>query len=439
MADENNKENSKDTDSPLEALTAQLDTFSEKLKHKDKEANGRPFRVILSSWQLAPYKYADLAEKIDEFSSYLRAHDYQSSEDFNQILLGITEKFKYLDERVLPHFSSSIPDSISAVRVFSQTIDLARQSTNPYQTGLTEGSVQKKLLDVNKKINVTKLRLENSCVLLSGIDEKIERITKAAETADNLPVTLKELAEANEKIQEVKRESEKAKAEISSCELRIKDVDLYASDAKKIIESISTRCDEILMKSTGVGLAASFTKRSKELIRATKVWTFVLTLSLIAVVFSAYWRSSAIMELMLGSERANSLVVFANYAISVLAIGAPIWLAWLATKQIGYNFRLSEDYAFKASVSQAYEGFRREAHNQGGDLERKILESIVGRYDQEPLRYVATSVHGSPVHEILDKSFWNKFHKVDKGQGEKRRADSTAQAKLASEESNNLQ
>jgi hypothetical protein len=50
-----------------------------------------------------------------------------------------------------------------------------------------------------------------------------------------------------------------------------------------------------------------------------------------------------------------------DVVLSLLSIGAPIWLAWQATKQIGQRFRLSEDYAFKASISRAYEGFRREA------------------------------------------------------------------------------
>ena len=54
-------------------------------------------------------------------------------------------------------------------------------------------------------------------------------------------------------------------------------------------------------------------------------------------------------------------IVWTRLAMSLLSVGGPIWFAWLATKQIGQRFKLAEDYAYKASVSKAYEGYRREA------------------------------------------------------------------------------
>ena len=88
--------------------------------------------------------------------------------------------------------------------------------------------------------------------------------------------------------------------------------------------------------------------------------------------------------------------------LSALSVGAPIWFAWLATKQIGQRFRLSEDYAFKASISRAYEGYRREAARIGGsDMEEKLLASALSRLDELPLRLVETPSHGSPLHELL--------------------------------------
>jgi hypothetical protein len=86
----------------------------------------------------------------------------------------------------------------------------------------------------------------------------------------------------------------------------------------------------------------------------------------------------------------------------LLSIGAPIWFAWLATKQIGQRFRLSEDYAFKASISRAYEGFRREAARMDKDLEARLLASALTRLDELPLRLVETESHGSPWHELAN-------------------------------------
>jgi hypothetical protein len=89
-----------------------------------------------------------------------------------------------------------------------------------------------------------------------------------------------------------------------------------------------------------------------------------------------------------------------NLLLSLLSVGAPVWFGWLATKQIGQRFRLAEDYAFKASVSRAYEGFRREAARVDKDMEARLLSSALGRLDEIPLRLVETEAHGSPWHEL---------------------------------------
>ena len=72
----------------------------------------------------------------------------------------------------------------------------------------------------------------------------------------------------------------------------------------------------------------------------------------------------------------------------------------MATKQIGQRFRLAEDYAFKASISRAYEGFRREAARVDKDMEARLLASALTRLDELPLRLVETDSHGSPWHEL---------------------------------------
>jgi hypothetical protein len=89
-------------------------------------------------------------------------------------------------------------------------------------------------------------------------------------------------------------------------------------------------------------------------------------------------------------------IIYPNVVLSLLSVGAPIWFAWLSTKQIGQRFRLSEDYAFKASISRAYEGFRREAARIDKDLEARLLASALNRLDELPLRLVETESHGSP-------------------------------------------
>jgi hypothetical protein len=96
----------------------------------------------------------------------------------------------------------------------------------------------------------------------------------------------------------------------------------------------------------------------------------------------------------------------------VLSVGAPVWFAWLATKQIGQRFRLAEDYAFKASISRAYEGFRREAARFDKDMEAKLLTSALTRLDEQPLRLVEADSHGSPWQELASSNVVKHAMKV---------------------------
>ena len=89
---------------------------------------------------------------------------------------------------------------------------------------------------------------------------------------------------------------------------------------------------------------------------------------------------------------------------SVLSVGVSVWFAWLSTKQIGQRFRLAEDYAFKASISRAYEGFCREAARFDKDMEAKLLTSALTRLDELPLHLVETDSHGSSWHELASPS-----------------------------------
>jgi hypothetical protein len=83
-------------------------------------------------------------------------------------------------------------------------------------------------------------------------------------------------------------------------------------------------------------------------------------------------------------------------------VGAPVWFSWLATKQIGQRFRLAEDYAFKASVAKAYEGYKLEATRLDPNFEKRLFASALTRLDEAPLRLVETGSPGSPWHELID-------------------------------------
>jgi phage gp37-like protein len=94
-------------------------------------------------------------------------------------------------------------------------------------------------------------------------------------------------------------------------------------------------------------------------------------------------------------------VVLLNLALGALSVAPAVWVAWIATKQIGQRFRLAEDYAYKAALSTAYEGYRAEASKLDPLFEAQLFAIALGRLDELPLRLVEKDVHGSPWHELV--------------------------------------
>ena len=61
----------------------------------------------------------------------------------------------------------------------------------------------------------------------------------------------------------------------------------------------------------------------------------------------------------------------------------------------------STDYAFKASVSKAYEGFRKEAVSLDPEFAKRLFGSALDRLDELPSRLVTKGHHNSPVEALL--------------------------------------
>ena len=99
--------------------------------------------------------------------------------------------------------------------------------------------------------------------------------------------------------------------------------------------------------------------------------------------------------------------------LSFLSIGVPLWFAWISTKQISQRFRIAEDYAFKASVAKAYEGYRKEAARIDETFEARLFASALTRLEEAPLRLVEGESHGSPWHELVaSAAFQNALRTV---------------------------
>lgn len=171
----------------------------------------------------------------------------------------------------------------------------------------------------------------------------------------------------------------------------------HNEQAKKLID----QCEAAYHITTTKGLAGAFDQRAEKL--AWSMWTWVAGLVAALGIGSLIGSQRLdILSAALQATNPNWGGIATHVILSLLSVGAPLWFAWISTKQIGQRFRLAEDYAFKASVAKAYEGYRKEAARIDPEFEAKLFGSALARLDEPPLRLVETGNHGSPWHELAN-------------------------------------
>lgn len=259
-----------------------------------------------------------------------------------------------------------------------------------------EGLVPKEFA---KKLRSIKAQIGSLTSGSSNLEEQMSSIKDAYEAAQNLPTDLESLQEARDKVDEFKTSSEKnstlAQSAFENIQTILKDIQEIKEDSVKLLKST----EDAYSAATTKGLAQAFQERADKTASSMWVWVGGLVIALIVGAVSASYRISSLEE-SLKVNPSSSLSSF-NLIVSLFSVGAPIWFAWIATKQIGHRFRLSEDYGFKASVAKAYEGYRREAVRVDPEQAARLFKIAVDRLEEAPLRFVEHETHGSPWHELL--------------------------------------
>lgn len=242
------------------------------------------------------------------------------------------------------------------------------------------------------------------------IGAKIADIESAHAAADQLPTDLAELAERRAELSELIEQSQGLADQISNdagtAAEAHKDLIATISEAQQKITQTIDSANTLLAKSeralrgaTAVGLSKAFHSRKIALSVAGFLWTVGLALALWAASLIGAERVETLKEVLTGDK--SAVVIVVNALLALLGIGAPVWFAWLATKQISNNFRLAEDYAFKSSVAQAYEGYRTEALDIDDQMRTRLFAAALDRFEEAPIRLVDHQHHSSPLQEVL--------------------------------------
>ncbi|MBX4967197.1 hypothetical protein [Rhizobium binae] len=304
----------------------------------------------------------------------------------------------------------SDPDTVvGGLMMLLQMINARLPSEAKRPVPLDWDSVQDKSLlpkDLTKRLRSLESTLSQLEPRAGEVDKKISDIEAAHATAEQLPEDLEELAAKRNEVKQIVQQAtdliESARKLVAgiennsdASEIAMKRVSEAETKAKRLIE----RSEQALRGSTGVGLATAFEKRKESLSWAGFSWVVGLLAALIAAFLIGANRVSTLQDLIKNESPAH--IIWMNLALTLFGVGGPIWFAWLSTKQIAVSFRLAEDYAFKAAVSKAYEGYRKEAIEIDPVLQSRLFSSALDRLEEAPIRLMEKETHSSPLQELL--------------------------------------
>lgn len=363
---------------------------------KSTVSSDEPFGNAHGNWSFPGLTRSELIEEAQSIIDDINDFGVDELGDNDSIIKDYSRRLQHLEQQTIPNMWGSANQAVPA---YLFTLNGLKKALAPILKRDASAENRDKLRKLTVQVRGMEARLNGLEPRTNTLGEMVERIEKAYNAADQLPADLESLEEARKKIESSVDISLKFQSKIEDINKRIESIKERMEKINTEANAVLKNCQTAYAASTSVGLAAAFSERSVSLSRSMWFWIGGLIAALVAGSFLGSGQLRALSELLKVPD-ASAAVIILNLLLSIVSVGAPIWFAWLATKQIGQRFRLSEDYAFKASIARAYEGFRREAARFDKDMEAKLLHSALTRLDELPLRLVETTTHGSPWHEL---------------------------------------
>lgn len=390
-------------------LTASLESLAKALEQQGFQAQF----TDQWGWQGAPFSAADLAAMSRQIAEDIRVVDWAKAPAF------AIPRFVDLASRVEKARNAIVPSlnggymSLDAIMNTLVGVDLLVR-------GLVSEDVVHATLKpasaLGRRVKLANEQLDSALARIDGLDKTTDRILRATEAAEKLDVTTDELDQAVRFVSATKESVLKSQLTAEAAVNEASTISAALRAHEQSADSIIKKINLAYGAATTIGLAKSFDDKAKDLNKSMGVWVIVLIGALLLGVLVGQDRFPQLMKALEGKPDWGVVVMYMT--ISALSLGPGVWLAWIATKQIGQRFRLAEDYGYKASLAKAYEGYRNEAENLDPIFTAQLFAIALGRLEELPLRTIAKDVSGSPLNDLLQsRNFKEQMDKVPGFQG----------------------
>lgn len=388
----------------LEELVGVLNALSERIQ--EVMTDDRPVTVRDGSWFVPGVSRVDLLRIVSALINSIKSHGKDDLGDDVEPLNELIRRVEFLVKNTAAQLWNG-GHAWQAIYGVMVTLEVIRTGVAPYLEPLDAARAVAELKALKTRLRAMEGTLNAVEPDMGALSNHVAAIKEAHETALALPADLDTLSRSRKTIAGHLKGSAGDAETLATLRGEMATMRELLNERAVAAADVLQRCEAALSSSTSVGLGAAFSERSKALDQSMYFWVVGLLLSLVVGgMYGASRLESLQMALAGGPANASSVVL--SLLLSVVSLGGAVWFAWVATKQIGQRFRLSEDYAFKASISRAYEGYRAQAHQIDAALEARLLSSALTRLDELPLRLVETESHGSPWHEMLSSDVIKK-------------------------------
>lgn len=362
----------------------------------DSIPHSEPLNLNSGNWSFPGMTGEEIADRAYDLQEKITTLGSPKSDDQKEIIESYRKCIQFLIDNTVPQIAAN---SAAATWTILHTLDALDHAISPLLDRDPNIELIQKINKINQRLQSREHQLDQLDPKFDNLSDMVTRIENAFSSADRLPTDLKSLSDAQKNVETA---SSDVHAMRTKADERLNTIEKIAEKVKnydKQAASVLSRCENTYAAATSVGLAAAFSERSKSVGTTVWVWTLGLVIALGIAGWLGFWRITELTDT-LADNNASDLRTAMQFMLSALSVGAPIWFAWLATRQIGQRFRIAEDYAFKAAVSRAYEGYRKEAARIDEELEADLLRSALARLDEQPLRLVEHESPSSPLQEL---------------------------------------
>lgn len=387
----------------LSAIASELDQLATQISATVPA--GQPFGIAHGNWSFPISTSEELRERVEEIARAVRLQGKDALDASTEARLNdYPRRLSFLRSSTVPNIWGNGQVGVSTL---NDSLDSLERSLRPALHVDAADDAKTRLEKLRLQVRGLEAKLAQLQPRTLGLEDMVRAVEETYNAALELPSSLEDVRDAKASITktaaDIALSLSKVEGHAGSAEGLLKRLESYSKQGKEYLDG----CERAYTAGVAKGLAAAFLERSDRLNKSMWLWVAGLLLSLVAGV---YWGGQKIHELAAaahsGSSTASTIALDAVMAL--ISVAAPVWFAWLSTRQIGQTFRLSEDYAYKASVARSYEGYRKEAKSVSDELVEKLLSSAIRRVDEQPLRVVEHGSPGSPWHDLANSPLVSK-------------------------------